>query len=324
MPGAPPQTVGILPIEGFPLLSYASVVEPLRFANLLSGQRLYTVITLSPDGSNVASTGPAIASVDHAMADAPALDSLFVIAGGRPEDFDDRKTLSWIAKIARSKTRIGGVSGGPVILAKAGVLAGRRMTVHWEHAPALMESHPDLLLERTLFTIDRNTLTCGGSAAALDMALALIEDDHGIELMQRVRDWSLLTDKREASSAQRRTIQTSVGTGSAAVLRVVAKMEDDISAPKTLEELASHAGFSARQLNRLFKRATGRTVMGYYRKLRLSVAENLLQSSALSITQIAVATGFASSSHFSDAYRAAFGHLPSETRKPTMQGNKLG
>jgi transcriptional regulator GlxA family with amidase domain len=313
-PQMTPQTIGILPIDGFSLLSYASVVEPLRFANRLSGQHLYDLVTLSSGGSHVVSAGPALASVDRALNDPPALDSLFVIAGGRPEEFEDRQVLNWIARIARGSTRIGGVSGGPVILAKAGVLSGHRMTVHWEHAAALMEDFPDLLLEQTLFTVDRNVLTCGGGAAALEMTLALIEDDHGRDLMQKVSDWILLPDRREASSTQRKTVLSNVGRGSAAVLQAVARMEDNVATPMSLEQLSASVSMSGRQLNRLFKRATGRTVMNYYRKVRLDVATNLLRGSALNITQIAVATGFSSSSHFSDAYRAEFGCLPSEAR----------
>ena len=318
MPETTPQSVGILPIQGFPLISYASVVKPFRFANLLSGRVLYSIQTLSRDGTDVRSSGPALAAVDYALDDAPALRSVFVIAGGRPEDFDDRKTLRWIARLARGSTRIGGVSGGPVILAKAGVLSGRRMTVHWEHAPALLEKHPDLLLERTLFTIDRNILTCGGGAAALEMMLALIEEDHGADLMQRVSEWCLMADRRDASSAQKKGIRFNIGSGSAMVLRAIAMMEDNIAAPKSLEDLARHANVSGRQLNRLFLRATGRTVSAYYRKLRLEIAAKLLQGSALNIAQIAMATGFSSSSHFSESFRAEYGRLPSAARSGTV------
>ncbi len=308
------QTVGILPIQGFSLLSFASVVDPFRFANLLSGQALYNVTVISPDAENVESAGPAIAKVDNQMRNDMVFDYLFVIAGGRPEAFSDQKTLTWIARLARTGTCLAGVSGGPVILAKAGVVAGHRMTVHWEHAPNLLEAHPDLLLEKTLFTKDRALITCGGGAAALDMTLALIKQDHGSDLVRRVSDWCLHADIRAASSAQRKTVPRNVGTANAAMLRVVAAMEENISVPLPLSALSEIANLSGRQLNRIFKRSTGETVIEYYRNLRLEFAMNLVRSSALSITQIALATGFSGSSHFTTVFRTRYGSLPSSLR----------
>jgi len=308
------QSVGILPIAGFPLLSYASVVDPFRFANELNGQPLYDVVTLGRGANHVESSGPAFAKIDRQMSNDMVFDYLFVIAGGRPEAFSDKKTLSWIVRLARKGASIVGVSGGPVILAKAGVVSGYRMTVHWEHAPSLLETHPDLLLERTLFTKDRKRITCGGGAAALDMTLALIKQDHGADFVRRVSDWCLHTDIREASSAQRKAVPISVGTANAAVLRVMAKMEENISTPVSLSELSEVAGLSGRQLNRVFARSTGETVMAHYRNLRLEFASNLLRSSALSITQIALATGFSGSSHFTTAFRAKYSVLPSSLR----------
>ena len=312
--GGQTKTVGILPIGGFPLLSFASVVEPFRFANEISGQRLYELMVIGQGPDAVPSAGPAVIPVDCEMTSELRPDYLFVIAGGRPEEFDDRKTLNWIAQVAKGPTRVAGVSGGPVILANARVLAGHRMTVHWEHAPALLEKYPGLLLEKTLFTMDRKILTCGGGAAALDMTLALIESDHGADLMYRVSDWSLHTEIREASRAQRRKVQKNIGRSTASVLRAISIMENNIAMPVPAAELATEARLSERQLNRLFKQATGETLMEYYRNMRLDTAANLLKGSALSITEIAVATGFSSSSHFSECYRVKFGQPPSSAR----------
>lgn len=308
------QTIGILPIEGFTLLSLASVVDPFRSANLLSRKKLYDIVTIGRDLSPVASSGPALATISHPMTSDLELGYLFVIAGGRPEHFSDLKTLHWIEQMFRKGVCVCGVSGGPVILAKAGIVVGHRMTVHWEHAPALLEAYPDLLLEKTLFTRDRRLMTCGGGAAALDMTLALIGQDHGPAFVRRVGDWCLHTDMREATRAQRRAVPKNVGKANAAILQVVQVMEATIAAPVPLAALSETAGLSERQLNRVFQRATGETVMGYYRNLRLDCAANLLRSSGLSITQIALATGFASSSHFTAAYRTRYGVLPSASR----------
>ena len=311
------QRIGLLPIDGFALMSFASVAEPLRAANLLAGRVLYDVVTIGAGGAEVASSGPAHVTARAGLGTDLALDFLFVIAGGRPEGFADRRVLGWIGRMARKGVVIGGVSGGPVILVKAGVMRGFRMTVHWEHAPALLEAHPDLILERSLFVTDRGRVTCGGGTAALDMMLALIERHHGAIFSRRISDWFLHPEIRESSSAQRMALPERIGTTNAAVVIAVAAMEEHIAVPVTLARLAGAAGVSPRHLNRLFLSATGTSAMRYYRDRRLEAADNLLGSSVLSITEIAQATGFASSSHFASAYRDRYGALPSAARRAT-------
>jgi transcriptional regulator GlxA family with amidase domain len=179
----------------------------------------------------------------------------------------------------------------------------------------LLEAFPDLILERSLFVTDRNRVTCGGGTAALDMTLALIERRHGSDFAHRISDWFLHPDIRESTSAQRMSLPDRIGTANAAVLIAVAMMEEHIAVPVSLTRLADAAKVSTRQLNRLFLRTTGRTAMRYYRDRRLDAAANLLRSSVLSVTEIALATGFSSSSHFAAAYRARHGALPSQARR---------
>ncbi len=102
-------------------------------------------------------------------ADVGQLDILLVCAGGNPAAYDDKQTFAWLRKLARQGVVIGGVSGGPFIVAKAGLLAGRRCTVHWEHMPAFQEAFPNVKLTRSLFELDGDRITCSGGVAGLDM-----------------------------------------------------------------------------------------------------------------------------------------------------------
>ena len=102
--------------------------------------------------------------------------------GATPRVSGDRATLAWLRYLASQGVRIGGVSGGPVILAKAGIMDGYHMTVHWEHAPAVAEAYPNIMLTRSIYIADRNRLTCAGGTAPLDMMHALIAEAHGPEL----------------------------------------------------------------------------------------------------------------------------------------------
>lgn len=307
--------IGVLPLPGFALMSYASTVEPFRAANLLSRSQLYDVINISIDGTPPKSSGFEQISHHAKIGDTLALDYLFVVAGGNPEEFDDRRVLGWIARTARQVKLLGGVSGGPVILAKAGVMAGRRMTVHWEHEAALAEISPNLAIERTLYVIDRDRVTCAGGTAPMDLMHALIAKDHGAPFARMVSDWFMHTDVRPSGGQQRAGLVQRVGTTNPAILDAVEAMESHIADPLTLTHLSRVSGVGPRQLNRIFTERLGRTTMRFYRDLRLEKAQNLLRNSPMSVTEIALATGFANSSHFSSSYSAYFGIAPSVNRR---------
>lgn len=314
--GTLPKTrrIGILPIEGFAVMSYAATVEPLRAANLLGRHRLYEMITISVDGGPIASSGDAVVIPQARAGDDLKLDYLFVVAGGDPSTFNNRRVMAWLARMGRAGVQLGGVSGGPVILAQAGLMAGRRMTVHWEHAEALAEISPHLMIERTLYVIDRDRVTCAGGTAPLDLMHALISSHQGAAFARLVSDWFMHTEIRPSAGPQRGGLVARVGVNNAAILDAVAAMESHVAEPLDLRQLAAIAGLSRRQLNRLFNEKMGRSTMGYYRDLRLDKAQNLLRNSPLSLTEIALATGFANSSHFSDLYSRTYGHPPSTGR----------
>ena len=308
-----PTRIGIMPLSGFALMSYACVVEPLRAANLLSRKALYEVVHFGAEA--VPSSGAVVAEVQAIVGDPIDLDMLFVVAGGDPFAFDDAETLAWLGRVARQGVMLGGVSGGPVILARAGLMAGRRMTVHWEHAAGLAEVSPGLLIERSLYVMDRDRVTCAGGTAPLDLMHALIARDHGRVFAQLVSDWFLHTDIRPSSGAQRGGLVERVGTTSGPVLGAVEAMENHVADALALEDLAQAAGVSPRQLIRLFQGKLGVSPMRYYRDLRLEVAERLMANSPMPLTEIALATGFANSSHFSTGYRQKFGRAPSQDRR---------
>lgn len=308
-----PFRIGIFPVPGFALMSYACTVEPLRAANLLGHGTLYDVVHFAVDGL-AESSGAASVSAEGRVGETPDLDLLMVIAGGDPASFDDAAALNWLQRVARRGVQLGGVSGGPVILAKAGLMEGRRMTVHWEHAPVLAEISPALIVERRLYVIDRDRVTCGGGTAPLDLMHALISEHHGGVFARLVSDWFLHTDIRASADPQRAGLVERLGTSSPPIIDAVAAMEDHVADPLTLPQLAAIAGVSPRQLNRLFRDRFGQSTMSYYRSVRLDVARHLLGSSPLPLTDIALVTGFAGSAHFSRAFSAQYGLSPSRAR----------
>ena len=140
-----PRIIGFLLIPEFGLLSYASAIEPLRAANELSGRTLYRWCHLSPDGRPVyASNGISISPDERLQHAIGELDALFVLAGGKRIFFNDAATFGQLRRFGRLGRPIGGIGGGPYVLARAGLLDGYRFTLHREYAQALMEELPDL------------------------------------------------------------------------------------------------------------------------------------------------------------------------------------
>lgn len=308
------QSVGFLLVSGFALMSYAAAVEPLRAANLISGKPLYRWWHAAPDGKPVmASNGLAIIP-DIGVGTDRDVDMLFVCAGGNPATFNDKQVFAWLRKLARRGVTIGGISGGPYILARAGLLDRRRVTLHWEHQPAFSEDFPDVAVAPSLFEIDGNRITCSGGISALDMMVALIERDHGRQLAAAVGDWFLHTHIREGMGPQRMDLRLRLGVADEKLLRVLRRMEVSIEAPQPRTELARLAGVSVRQLERLFRRHLGHGIHRQYSSLRLERARQLLRETTLPVLDVAIATGFSSSSQFARAYRRSFGEPPSRTR----------
>jgi transcriptional regulator GlxA family with amidase domain len=297
-------------------MTYASAVEPLRAANQLTGKTLYRWWHAAPaDKPAIASNGAAVIPDHKFGADPDALDLMMVCAGGNPATFNDKRTFAWLRRLAARGVTIGGISGGPFILAKAGLLAGRRCTVHWEHVPALQEAYPDIEITRSLFEIDNDRITCSGGVAGLDMMVALITRDHGYELGAAVSDWFLHTHVREGTRPQRMDLRFRVGVTDDKLLAVLKAMEAHLETPLSRERLAKKAGVSLRQLERLFRSQLGRGVHEHYLALRLARSRQLLRETSRSILEVALATGFASASQFSRAFRKAFGFQPRGARR---------
>lgn len=312
--------IGFLLIDGFALMSTAAAVEPLRAANLLGRGALYDMVFLSVgDAPPTASVGAAFPTIPLAEA-GTRFDLVFVVAGGNPMAFRDAGLMQGLRRLARAGVALGGISGGAVILARAGLMTNRRFTLHWQHYEALREFSPDLLLERKLFVIDRDRYTCAGGAAPLDMIHAMIVAQHGLGLARAVSDWFIHTRVRSPGDPQRSGPVERYNVHHSALVAAIELMQTHVADPLSLRQIATLTGVSLRQVQRLFHEQLGQTAMRFYRDLRLETAEALLTQSSLSVGEVALATGFATPAHFSRAFRSRFGAAPSARRMAARTG----
>lgn len=309
------QEIGFILLPQFALMSFASASEPLRAANLIAGKPLYRLRFFTRDGKPATSSAGAEVPAEPLPRHAGTLHMLFVCAGGDPRQGQDPAILSCLRVLAREGVTIGGISGGPYLLAAAGLLGGKRFTIHWEHAQALKESFPDLDPVPARFVIDGNRITCGGGIAPLDMMHALIAERLGRDFARRVSDWYLHTQVGAPIAPQRASLAERYRIYHPQLLTVLEKMQTTLESPLSRTAMARFAGMTPRHLDRLFSEHAGTSYAAEYRRLRLEHARRLLQQSALSISEIAISTGFSSAGHFSRLYRQTFGHPPREARR---------
>lgn len=314
-PESTPRSLGLLLTDGFALMSYAAVVEPFRAANVLAGQTLYRWTHVSPDGAPVRASNGASIVADERVGRAEDYDAVFAFAAGDPGRFVDAATFAWLRELARRQVVLAGISGGPFLLARAGLLDGYRATIHWDHRAALREEFPLLEIDAGLYVIDRRRVTCAGGTAGLDLAIEMIKREQGHSLALRVGEWFIRGGFRSADEPQRMSLRERYGLSDDRLLKVLAHMEASVEEPAPRSSLASIAGMSLRQLERLFLRDLAAGVADTYLTIRLDQAGHLVRTTGLSITAIALQCGFRSSSHFSRAFKQRFGRAPGEARR---------
>lgn len=316
-----PRRVGFLLIPGFSQMAFTSALEPLRMANQLTERELYQWKMLSRDGGPVQASNGLSVAADYGIQDAPELDLVFVCSGIDVHTHLDRDVLTWINRVASRQVALGSVCTGGYILARAGVLNGYRCTLHWEHISSIHEAllFPQVEFSSELFVLDRDRYTCSGGVAPMDMMLTLIARENGADLAENIAEEYLHERIRDFSERQRTPLKVRLGTSQPKLVEVVTLMEANLHEPLTLDELASHARLSRRQLERLFQRHLGCVPTRYYMDLRLARARQLLLQTEMPITDIALACGFVSPPHFTKCYHERQGRSPSQERRLRRQ-----
>jgi len=312
-------------VPDFSMIAFATAIEVLRLANRMIGQEAYSWRLASVDGESVsASNGVSVAapsslSDERRMLlgkDRPSM--VFVCSGINVEKFDNKSVYAWIREEHNRGVSVGGLCTGAYLLAKAGLLSGRRCAIHWENLPGFQEAYPRAEVYADLFEVDGNVYTCAGGTAALDMMLSLVAEDYDENIINAICEQALTDRVRGPHDRQRLPLRARLGVQNARILSIIEMMEANLSEPLTLIEIADHAGLSRRQIERLFRQHMGRSPARYYLEIRLDRARHLLIQSPLPVVEVAVACGFVSASHFSKCYRELYGRSPQQERADKM------
>jgi AraC family carnitine catabolism transcriptional activator len=314
--------IGFVLIPQFAVIALASAIEPLRIANRYLGTP-YTWKLLSLDGEAVVDDN-GIAIQPHAsIHDAAALGTVILCADIQPERHYSRELSRWLHRMNAAGASLGALDTGCFLLARAGLLDGHRVTMHWEVLEAFRERFPKITVAQTLFEVGARRLTCAGGTAAIDMMLSAISFDHGAELANRVAEHCLHERLRPGDAAQRMVLTMRSGIRHPALARAMQLLEDTPERAIGVPELARHVGLSMRQLLRLFAQIVGVGPGRYHRRLRLEHARSLLRYTAITVTEASVAVGFESLAHFCRAYRQQYGQAPGTDRGSGPKGRPL-
>ena len=312
-PAKPRRFVFVL-LNDFTLLSFASAVEALRIANRMAGRDLYHWHLVAEDGNPVTCSAGTRFEVDGDLGEL-GRDDVVVICGGLDiQAATTKKLLSWMRREARKGLVVGGLCTAAFTMAKAGLLDGKRATIHWENADSFEEEFDEVTLTKSVFVVDGNRMTTAGGTSSIDLMLKLIADHHGEDLANSVADQLIYSSIRTDQDTQRLSVPTRIGVRHPKLSMVIQKMEANIEEPVSPAILSREVGMSTRQLERLFRRYLNRSPKRYYMELRLQKARNLLMQTDMSVINVALACGFSSPSHFSKCYRAHYDTTPYRER----------
>ena len=301
-------------LDRFTMLAFASAIEPLRIANRVIGRPAYAWALAGEGGSTATCSNGSSFKLDMGLDDLDREDVLLVCGGIDVQKASTRGALNWLRREARRGIIIGGLCTGAHALAKAGLLDGKKATIHWENQDGFLEEFEDVNLTKSVFVMDGNRWTTAGGTSSLDLMLKVIATDHGEDVANTVADQLIYSTPRTDQDTQRLSILTRIGVRHPKLSQVIQMMEGNIEDPVSPADLAEEVGMSTRQLERLFRRYLNRSPKRYYMELRLQKARNLLMQTDMSVINVALACGFASPSHFSKCYRSHYSTTPYRER----------
>ena len=306
---------GFLLLPNYSMIAFSSAIEVLRMANRLRKEELYEWPIYTMAGEPVHASNGLLITPDGHINQAQDLDVLFVCSGIRVAKVWNDPLRQCLQRFGQKKVVLGGICTGTYLLAKAGLLDGYRATIHWENMASLREIAPNVKVTEELFELDRDRYTVSGGTASLDMMLQLVNKKYGKELAASVSEQFVCDRMRGAYDKQRIPLKLLLGSNQPKLTEAVELMEANLEELLNLDDLASLVGISRRQLERLFRKYLHCVPRRYYLDLRLKKARQLLLQTSESVSEIAIACGFVSSSHFSKSYREIFGLSPRDERR---------
>lgn len=319
-----PLRIAVVAYPGVPLLDVTNMVEPFGRANprLATARRAgYAIELIGPvAGPLVTASGIALVA-SHGLDDATGDYDTVLVAGSESVRAAARSgpLAEWLQRTTATARRVGAICRGVFALGEVGLLDGRRATTHWAWCADLAEAFPAALIEpEPVFVRDGAVSTSAGATAALDLALAFVEEDHGRELALELARELLLYVHRPAGQPQI-SAQLSTQLAAHCPIRslqgwIFENLLEDLSVPS----LARRVGMSPRNFSRVFAREVGDTPKQFVKRARIETVRRLLEETRDTVDEIAARAGFPNADTLRREFTGMLGVSPTEYRRHTQ------
>ena len=313
----PARRIVLFAFDRFQALDLVGPAEVFSMASRLAGGGAYTIEVVAKEREITTSSGLRLRPDRSPAACRGPIDTLVVVGGeGVPAALEERDLLRWIARTARRSRRVASVCNGAFLLARAGLLDGRRATTHWASCATLAELHPEIDVEQdAIFVRDGDVYTSAGVTAGMDLSLALVEEDLGRRAALEVARWLVLFLKRPGGQSQF-SAQLSAQIAERRPLRELqAWIADNLDADLSVPALAERACMSPRNFARAFRREVGATPAAYVEAVRVEAARMALDETQEPVDAIARRCGFGAVETMRRAFHRRLGVGPSGYRE---------
>jgi len=305
------QRVGIILYPGFQVMGLA-VATVFEFANFINVEPRYEVSLLSENGGSVMTSSGF--GVDTQPFDARPFDTLIVLGDNFVGPISTQ-VVDYVREAGPGTRRISAVCTGAFVLAKAGLLDGRRATTHWFHARALQQAYPKIKMEEDrIFVIDGPVWTSAGASAGVDLALALVEQDLGAEIARNVAR-KLVVYHRRAGGQSQFSVMLDLEPKSDRIQTALVYAKHNLQSELSVEELAEAAHLSPRQFSRVFRAETGQSPAKAIERLRVESARMMIEGGRHPVDMVARDTGFGDPERMRRAFIRAFGQPPQAIKR---------
>lgn len=304
--------VGFYLYPGHQILDFAGPFGAFESVAKIAGRSLYALEVLSQKGGLVRGSGGAL--VESLSAEGKNLDTLIVV-GGNLAPMRKPSEIAAVRALAAETARVTSVCTGAFLLAEAGLLDGRRATTHWRVAHLLQQDYPKVRVEADhIFIADKGIWTSAGITAGIDLALALIEADHGADMAREVARELVVYYRRSGGQSQFSSL-SQMEPSSDRIRLALAFAREHLPEPLDVQRLAEAAHLSPRQFSRAFRRETGETPARAVERLRVEAALVRLQDESEPVEQIARSVGFTDPERMRRAFVKLHGVPPQAIRR---------
>jgi transcriptional regulator GlxA family with amidase domain len=303
--------------DGVQLLDVAGPVEVFDGASRLSRGGGYQVRLAAVGGCDVTTSSGVRLGVDVDVAEEPPAPDTLLVAGGwgYRTAARDPDVVAQVRRLAEGARRVTSVCTGAFVLAEAGLLDGRRATTHWASCAKLAEAYPAVTVEPdAIFVRDAPVVTAAGVTAGVDLALSLVEEDHGAALARRVAKWLVVFMQRPGGQSQFSVWQDTRPVPDEALRQLLADIAANPGADLSLPAMAARLATSVRHFSRLFTRQVGTSPGRYVERARVEAARTLLEGGQEGVEAVARSCGFGTAETMRRAFLRQLGVPPSAYR----------